>query len=354
MLGFRRSLVLLLVAIIAGGVGAAAQAPRISKPRPAPPISSTLPSLPPAELDNSLSIGGDDVKARKVETRLSVEVHVNGRGPYQFLVDSGADSSVVGLRIARDLHLPLGTPAILTGMTDRNLVDRVQVDSLTLGPSTISNLELPALREEDLGGQGMIGIDALVRRRLMMDFEKRLIKVEDATRPPKPMPGEIIVTGKRRRGQLILTHVRARGISLDAIIDTGSEITIGNLALRDRLVRRRQKFQTIAATGVTGKTVHLQVAFIPELRIGPIMVRNLPVAFADLPPFHVFGIADEPALFLGTDVLETFRRVSLDFHARKVRFQLRRCTRDNFSMDTDLFRSTSQLSAGAAQAVCAR
>jgi hypothetical protein len=354
MLRLRQYSVLLGVVIAAAGIGAAAQAPRISKPRPAPPISSTLPPLPPAELDGSLSIGGEDVEARKVETRLSVEVRVNGRGPYQFLVDSGADSSVVGLRIARDLQLPLGTPAILNGMTDRNLVDRVQVESLTLGPTTITNLELPALREEDLGGQGMIGIDALVRRRLMMDFEKRLIKVEDATRPSKPLPGEIVVTGKRRRGQLILTHVRARGISLDAVIDTGSEITIGNLALRDKLVRRRQKFQTIAATGVTGKTVDLQVAFIPELRIGPIVVRNLPMAFADLPPFHVFGIADEPALFLGTDVLETFRRVSLDFHGRKVRFQLRRCTKDNFAMDADLFRSTIRLSDKGAEGVCGR
>ncbi len=51
----------------------------------------------------------------------------------------------------------------------------------------------------------------------------------------------------------------------------------------------------------------------------------MPIAFADVPPFKVFGLADEPALLLGTDLLETFRRISLDFRARKVRFQLRRC-----------------------------
>ena len=45
-----------------------------------------------------------------------------------------------------------------------------------------------------------------------------------------------------------------------------------------------------------------------------------------MPPFKLFGLADEPALLLGTDILETFRRVSLDFRARKVRFQLRRCS----------------------------
>ena len=293
-----------------------------------------MPPLPPATIDETLAIGGEEVKARRVETRLTVAVQVNGRGPYQFVVDSGADTSVVGLRIARSLQLPLGQPAILNGMTDRNLVDRVRVDSLTLGPSTVRDSQVPALREEDLGAEGIVGIDALVRRRLMMDFDKRIIKVEDADKPPKSLPGEIVVTARRRRGQLILTAVKAGDLSLDAVIDTGSEITIGNRLLRDSLVRRRQQFGTIEAIGVTGKALTLQVAVIPRLRIGRLLIRNLPVAFADLPPFETFGLSKEPALLLGTDLLKTFRRVSLDFHARKVRFQPRICKSDPFVIST--------------------
>ncbi len=353
----RYSLILvlgLLCSAAAVGVGAAAQAPRISKPRPAPPSVSTMPPLPPADIDNSLAVEGDEIDARKVETRLTVKVRVNGRGPYQFVVDSGADTSVVGLRIARELQLPLGTPVVLNNMTDRNIVDRVKVDELTLGPSTIRNLELPALREQDLGGAGMIGIDALVRQRLMMDFEKRSIKVEDATKPVRSYPGEIVVVAQLRRGQLILTRVRAAGVSLDAVIDTGSQITIGNLALRDKLVRRgRDKLQTVAVTGVTGKTIDLQLAQIAELRLGPVTLRNVPMAFADVPPFEVFGLSDGPALLLGTDLLETFRRVSLDFRARKVRFQLRRCTTQGVTISTSGSSLTRLSSTGAAE-VCGR
>ena len=351
MLGPRLAIPLLLTALIAGQ--AAAQAPKIRKPRPAPPALTPLPALPPAILDNTLDIGGDDVKARRIESRLSVDVQVNGRGPYHFIVDSGADTSVVGLRIARELALPLGTPVILNGMTDRNIVDRVKVDSLTLGPSTIRDLELPVLREEDLGGEGMIGIDALVRRRLMMDFEKRLIKVEDANQPVKSLPDEIVVIARRRRGQLILTHVRARGLSLDAVIDTGSQFTVGNLQLRDKLIRRKQRFQTVEAIGVTGKAIDLEMAVIPELQIGTILIRNLMVAFADLPPFARFGIADEPALLLGADVLNSFRRVSLDFQARKVRFQLRRCTPQSLFVSTWSISSAARLSSTGNEA-CAR
>ena len=61
----------------------AAQAPRLSKPRPAPPGPSTMPPLPPADIDNKLAIGGDDINAKKIETRMTVDVQVNGRGPYR-------------------------------------------------------------------------------------------------------------------------------------------------------------------------------------------------------------------------------------------------------------------------------
>ena len=337
------------------GAATAAQAPRISKPKPAPPGPSTMPPLPPAVIDETLAIEGDEIDARLVETRLSVEVKVNGRGPYQFIVDSGADTSVVGLRIARELQLPLGRPVLLNNMTDRNIVDRVKVDALDLGPSTVRDLQLPALREGDIGGAGMIGIDALARQRLMMDFQKRTIQIEDASKPAKAFPGDIVVTAQLKRGQLILTEVRAGGLTLDAVIDTGSQITIGNLALRDKLVRRsRGKLETVSATGVTGKTLDLQFAQIPELRLGSVILGNVPMAFADVPPFEVFGLSDRPALLLGTDLLETFRRVSLDFRARKVRFQLRSCTMQRLAISTSTSASPTRISSSGGPAVCGK
>jgi predicted aspartyl protease len=330
----------------------AAPAARKRPPRVAP---VAMPTLPPAVIDDALAIGGDDIAARKARTRMTVEVGVNGTGPYRFVVDSGADSSVVGWRIARALQLPLGRPAILNGITASGRVERVLVDSLTLGPSTIRSLQLPALEERDLGGDGMVGIDALVEQRLMMDFEKRLIKVEDATRPAARLDGEIVVTAHRRRGQLILTQVRAAGLPVEAVVDTGSEITIGNRKLRDRLVRgNKDKFVTVQVTGVTGVTVPLELVRVAELKVGSILLRNVPIAFADVPPFQVFGLKDQPSLLLGTDLLENFRRVSLDFRARKVRFQLRRCGSTGIIMSTTRDSSLTRISSGDNGAVCRR
>jgi hypothetical protein len=325
----------LTVATSPAGSTNAPSVPRIGKPRPAPNLPSAMPALPPAVIDNSLQIGGDELKARKVETRMTVEVRVNGAGPYRFVVDSGADTSVVGISIARQLALKLGTPAILNGTTDRAIVDRVLVDELALGTSAFRGLQLPALREYDVGGDGLIGIDALVNQRLMMDFDRKVIKVEDARVPDLTLRGAIVITAKRRRGQLILTEVRAAGLPLDAVIDTGSEITIGNMKLRNKLIRgNRDKFATVEVVGVTGKPVKLDLARIAELKLGPVILRDVPMAFADVPPFEVFGLSKEPSLLLGTDLLEKFRRVSLDFRARKVRFQLRRCQTTGVTITT--------------------
>src|SRR5258708_35830928 len=103
----------------------AAEPPRISKPRPAPPTPPQVPTLPPAVFDKTLAIGGEDVKAREESSRLSVDVHVNGHGPYHFVVDTGADTSAVGLRLAHELQLPARTPGILQRHADIELGDLI-------------------------------------------------------------------------------------------------------------------------------------------------------------------------------------------------------------------------------------
>lgn len=338
------------------GLGGVAASPPPDQRKPVPVPASRMPPLPPAVIDNSLLIGGDDIGARKVRTRMTVAVNVNGGGPYRFVVDSGADTSVIGSRAAKTLQLPPGTPVTLHGMTASSRVDRVLVDELGLGQSTVRALELPVLDDRDLGGEGMIGIDALVRQRLLLDFEKRTINVEDARRPARRLDGEIVVTARRRRGQLILTEAEVNGRPVDAVIDTGSEITIGNLMLRDRLMRRhRDKFSTVAVTGVTGVTVDLQLVRVAELRLGPVTLRDILIAFADVPPFAVFGLREQPAMLLGTDLMEQFRRVSLDFRARKVRFQLKRCGSTGIVISTSTSTSAiSRISSDWAREACRR
>lgn len=163
---------------------------------------------------------------------------------------------------------------------------------------------------------------------MKLDFDKRLITLEDAASrdtAPAGEPGDIVVTARRQRGQLILAAANAAGRRILAVIDTGAEVTIGNSALRARVFGRRERLpsQKIELISVTGEPIFADLAIVPELTIGGLRLNNLPIAFVDVPPFALFGLSDTPAVLLGTDVLKTFKRVTLDFRRRKVRFTLR-------------------------------
>lgn len=291
------------------------------------PALTPPPRIPPAVLDDGLEITGDPIAAQERRTRLSVLVAVNGHGPFRFLVDSGADRTVVGEALAVRLQLPEGPAARLSDMAGESVVQTVFVDRLDIGATRVADLNAPTLPERHLGAQGIIGIDALEDHRLLLDFDQRQIVVQDASRPPpRSNDDEIVVTARRRNGQLILTQVSAGNTRLYAIVDTGSEITLGNSALRAKIFagRRPPPSTPITIESVTGKTIVADLVVLPRLEVGKLKLGDVAVAFVDAPPFALFGLADQPALLLGTDVLSVFRRVSLDFQRRKVRFQLRR------------------------------
>ena len=128
-----------------------------AKPKPIDPAAH-MPVPTTAEIDDSLAVGGEDIAARKLRSRMTVEVNVNGTGPYRFVVDSGADTSVIGTRIASALNLQHGGRVLLNGVTDSSMVDRVVVDEIELGPTAVQDLRLPVLKEYDIGAEGMIGL----------------------------------------------------------------------------------------------------------------------------------------------------------------------------------------------------
>lgn len=298
----------------------------------APTPTVPTPRIPTATIDDTLEVTGEAIAGRRVRTRMTVGVTLNGAGPFRFLVDSGADRSAVGAALAVRLALPPAAPVTLQSIAGASRVATVRLDRLRVGVSEIADAVLPTLPEAFLGAQGLLGIDALAGQRLSMDFDRDTITVEDTRRPLSRSrlerdDGEVIVvTARRRKGQLILTEAYAGGTRISAVIDTGAEITIGNMALHSAIFGGRRKPPPVIPTtliSVTGAERPADLIVLPELRIGNLTLQRVTLAFADVPPFRLFGLADTPAILLGTDVLEVFRRVSLDFRNRKIRFLLR-------------------------------
>lgn len=291
--------------------------------RPTPPAEQ--PFIKPATIDDTLEVTGDSIAAKQINTRMLVDVQIDGKGPYGFFVDSGADRTVIGETLAARLSLPAGRSVILNSMGGAKLTPTVKIGSLRVGNSEIHDISAPPLPERFLAAQGLLGIDALADQRLTIDFDRKRVTIQDTQgRELSSGPDEIVVTARRRKGQLILTQADVGGTPVAAVIDTGTEMTIGNSALRARLLRRtRATFQTTTLISVTGEEIPADLLVVPNMTIGRITFQNVQIAFVDVPPFRLFGLGSEPAILLGTDVLEGFRRVSLDFRRRKIRFTFR-------------------------------
>jgi predicted aspartyl protease len=309
--------------LLALAAAAALSTAGVAGVNPATPLPTLI---PPATIDETLEITGEALEA-ELGSRMYIDVAVNGRGPYRFLVDSGADRSAIGAGLAERLGLPGNEIVNLRSMAGTSQVGTVRIASLKLGSSELTDIIAPALPERHLGAQGLVGIDALVDQRIMLDFDARTVTIQDSRVPQRAAePGEIVVTARRRKGQLILTQVNIDGAFTYAVIDTGSELTLANSAMLSKISRgrRRPPLRTVTLTSVTGESFEARVATLPDLRIGGIVMKNVTVAFTDAPPFALFGLDKQPALLLGTDLLKNFRRLSLDFRNRKVRFSLRR------------------------------
>lgn len=281
--------------------------------------------IPTATIDSALEVHGQTLKAEEMMSRMLVRVRVNDRGPFLFLVDSGADRSVVGANLAERLELPGGKPATLQTLAGPHRVETVMIDRLGIGDTEVGGINAPALPEQSLGADGLIGIDALSGQRLMLDFAANTITIQDGRIVAASSADEIVVTARRRKGQLILTQGTIDGGTVYAVIDTGAQVTIGNLALRDKIFRgkRLPTSQPITLISVTGQPVTADLYIVPEMRLGGLILRRVQIAFADVPPFALFGLAKDPALLLGSDLLQNFSRISLDFRRRRVRFKLR-------------------------------
>jgi hypothetical protein len=108
-----------------------------------------------------------------------------------------------------------------------------------------------------------------------------------------------------------------------AVIDTGAQLTSGNLALRDALLKsRRLEEQVDEVIGVTGDSQEGPTSRVPPIVLGDIVVRNAQITFVDLYIFKHWRLTDEPALLIGMDVLGVLDTLILDYKRREMQIRL--------------------------------
>lgn len=259
--------------------------------------------------------------SRDKYSRMTLPVTLAGKGPFRFLVDTGSDRSAISRELATALLLPAGSRARLHSATGESGVGLAVMANLKLSHRSIDRIDAPLLAAADIGADGILGIDALRAERLSFDFVRRTVSIDTAHRGPEVDDRDaIIVRAKRRDGRLVITDASAEDQHVSVVIDTGSQYSVGNDALRRALGRlgALDLRGPVELVSVTGAILSGEMAVIRDVKLGQTTIRGLTIVFADAHTFRQLGLDRRPAMLLGMSGLESFDRVSIDFASRKL------------------------------------
>jgi predicted aspartyl protease len=256
--------------------------------------------------------------------RMLAAVEVNGSGPYRFIIDLGANRSALSARLAAELGISTagGDTVEVHGVTGSAIVPMAQVDELRVGNLVLQDQSMPVLTGAVFAdADGILGVDELQQSRIEVDFRNDRVRI-GASDPRRAPHGYLTVPARTMNQGLLLVAGYVGDVPTHVVIDTGAQYTIGNQALKDALLRRlRSDRPGSVVTGATPGAKGGSTSFTPGIRIGDARLSNVPVTFSNLHVFSLWGLADEPALIVGMDVLGTLRRFVVDYGRRE--FQIK-------------------------------
>jgi hypothetical protein len=115
---------------------------------------------------------------------LVVAVMVNGEGPFDLILDTGATLTCLDEALARQLALPerRGMVGAGVGVGGAGRVRLHQADSLQIGPATareilVCSLDLSAIQTLGTGARGLVGLNFLRQFHVELDFAKGILRL---------------------------------------------------------------------------------------------------------------------------------------------------------------------------------
>lgn len=251
--------------------------------------------------------------------RIVTQAYLGDRGPFRFLLDTGANRSVMSERLARELALVPSREFLVHGITGSAVLPVVKIDELRAGELRFHQQHLAILPDAVFGNaDGILGIDVLQKARIDVDFFEDRVAIR---RPGRfEDKGYLVVRAKLRRGGLLVIPGKVGKIPVSVIVDTGAERTLGNEKLRQALAAREAVLQG-SFTSVIGATAQVAEGYsfaVPTVDLGGgAFVDRLTVTFGDFHVFKVWSLEQKPALLIGMDALGTLAAFGIDYPRRR-------------------------------------
>ena len=233
------------------------------------------------------SAAADAVPLRVIHQLPVVSVCINGQGPYEFLLDTGTESTLVDQTLAEELQLNIVDRVQLISTNGMHPVGRAIAESVTLGPKTVDSVELLVddLRELHAVApqlRGILGENFLAQFNFLLDYRHHQVEFG----PPPKEGAAVRIPFTIQDGHILLAAVTSGKEPLRLELDSGASTA---------MLFGTQSQSTIAPASSAflhnneGSTA-VQQGRLRELQIGPVILHDLPAGLVESPGEEGAGV----------------------------------------------------------------
>jgi hypothetical protein len=265
----------------------------------------------------------------------TIPAFVNGKGPFAFILDTGADGSALYQWFAEKEHLPKGKVRDVDGQTGNVSSPTYSLKTLSADGHEIHNIVADGLpNRRDTGVEaGVAGNDLMDGTIAIFDFPCRTVEIR-----PKPVDVHAIVPresvmvqgGSVPDGTQLTLPVTVGGFEGTAYLDTGSHDTriSPSFAAAAHIDPSSPAFRDgDLIFGFKSKGTVSRIGPIGTVQFAGITLMHAEARVMDLPVFGMFRPGGPPAMILGMDLMRGYRIV-YDHEARQFWFTLSLCSRN--------------------------
>ena len=214
-----------------------------------------------------------------------VPVSIDGKGPFDFMIDTGSDGTAIDLDLVKELGVkPTSTGILITVAAAREVPAGYPLHNVQFGSRIVPEVKALAMDSASLKLRkirGVLGQDLLAQFNYLLDFKRREMTIEEGNELSGRLSGNSkILNYQELEGRWMVLVPREEGPALKMVLDAGANELVIYDCEKLSLDIDSGSLRPVQVTSILG-TQHLRAARLRHFEVGGIVLRNLMVVLAE-------------------------------------------------------------------------
>lgn len=267
------------------------------------------------------------IRIQTTETQpfILLPVHVNGKGPFDFVLDTGAAMSIITEELASIIGIEGTEVKEALGSAGKKIkVPLGKLDSISIGETRVEDVQIGIMKElPKCVGPGVLGYNFLKEFVLTIDYGSNLLTFTSPTDKKgcdRSLPNYVPLRLARPNRPILLVDVFVNAQeTYQFTLDTGASQTVVSPELAQQMSIKDIKVDSIIGVGGTTQS---SVGILKSLSVGEASLRNITVIVADIFSALSQAVGTKFDGILGFNFLSKFK-LEIDYPNESLRFEER-------------------------------